>query len=71
MAIDIDPLDQTPSERQAIESLKRLAKKWPKNGMGFYAGGDTLYVVRDPYADPSNMQILETISGITATGGDF
>lgn len=34
-------------EKQAIRALRRLAERWPK-GIWLFAGGGTLWVMRDP-----------------------
>ena len=61
--------DLTPDERRAINSLKRLAKRWPKSLMLFGGGGLT---VRKPEAGKlyDARYIVATIDGIPADGGD-
>lgn len=65
--------DLTDEEQRAIDSLKRLAKRWPQT-LKLYSWSGSLVVVSndasllDSY-DPNDL-ILDTIDGIPNDGGD-
>lgn len=75
----------TPEEMKLIKSLKRLAKKWKKDGkrLWLYSGSGTLYVMmQGDTEDNPTPEMLSTgglnpdnqitiISGITNDGGDW
>jgi hypothetical protein len=71
-------MDPTPEETKAINSLKRLAKKWPDN-LWLYSASGTLFVMRKGEngervhkgegVDPD--YILDSIDGIDNDGGDW
>lgn len=65
----------TPAERKAINSLKRLAKKWPDTLMLFSWSGTLLAVKLNedgssPLHDNPNDATMESIHGIYNDGGD-
>jgi hypothetical protein len=64
----------TDSERKAIASLKRLAKRWPQSLMLFSANG-SLHVMPNVGCEGGrgrdNDEIIATIYGIPNDGGDF
>lgn len=78
-------IECTPEEDKLIDSLKRLAKRWKKDGsrLWLYSGGGTLYVMMhgdredNPVSEmntnygtnPEN--IITLISGIGNDGGDW
>lgn len=69
----------TPEEKQAIASLKRLAKTWPKS-LWLFAGDGGLSVMRYengkyravlPGGGMNPAYLVERISSIDAEGGDW
>ncbi len=62
-----DPITITPEEAAAIQSLKRLAKKWPRSLRLFSWSGTLMVVKRN--SDDIDAEIA-TIEGIPNDGGD-
>ena len=62
-----DPITITPEEAAAIQSLKRLARKWPRS-LCLFSWSGTLMVVKRNSAD--NDAEIATIEGIPNDGGD-
>lgn len=64
----------TDKENALIDSLKRLAKKWGKDGgnLSLFSNNGSLVVLKgyDYEPDTFNDCIVETIYGITNDGGD-
>lgn len=64
----------TDKENALIDSLKRLAKKWEKDGgeLSLFSNNGCLVVLKgyDYEPDTFNDCIVETIYGITNDGGD-
>ena len=62
-----DPITITPEEAAAIQSLKRLARKWPRS-LCLFSWSGTLMVVKRNSADIDAE--IATIEGIPKHGGD-
>lgn len=63
----------TDKENALIDSLKRLAKKWEKDGgnLGLFSNNGSLVVLKGYDYKPGTFEdcIVETIYGITNDGG--
>ncbi len=57
----------TEVEQKAIESLRRLAKKWPDD-LVLYSWSGGLHVMKR--GDDGRLCMVQSISGITNDGGD-
>ena len=62
-----DPITITPEEAAAIQSLKRLAKKWPRSLRLFSWSGTLMVVKRNSDDIDAEIAIIE---GIPNDGGD-
>jgi len=72
-----DMIELTPDEIKAINSLKRLAKKWPKtlwlfagNGLSVMKGDKKGYPIHTKSGNVDIDYVITTID-IQADGGDF
>lgn len=62
--------DLFPHEREAIEDLKRLARRWPKSLMLFSNSGSLLVLDNDK-EPPTHDKAFAHIPGIPNDGGDM
>lgn len=66
----VERSDLNVEERRAVESLEKLAKKWPKS-LSLFSNSGTLEVHKngnsEPYTDDT---YIDSILGISNDGGD-